>query len=588
MKNEINEKLLSNITMPEGMEKELYRNCISQKSKKVVAFRYANIVLAATIVVAFVGMLARIGIRWVEKSRVSADTQLADGVHTSVLTTSMDPTGMNYGGVYYFANATGGYDALGSGAYNTEEYNAIEESGFASVSKSPLSTFAADVDTASYANVRRMINTGYSPENIPDGAVRTEEMVNYFSYSYNGPENGEPFGVNAVIAECPWNEEHLLLHLGLQTEEVDFSEAGDSNIVFLIDISGSMDTENKLPLLQQAFGLMVDELGQKDRVSIVTYAGGNAIVMDGVSGDNKQKIKDELNNLQAGGGTNGASAIEMAYRLAEKNYIENGNNRVILASDGDWNVGITSESELSDLIREKKESGIYLSVLGFGMGNYSDSRMETLADDGNGNYAYIDSLSEAKKVLVEELGANMVTVADDVKLQIEFNPVYVSEYRLIGYDNRRLNTEDFEDDTKDAGEVGAGHSVTVLYELVPAGEETETSDLKYQTAGLTEDALNSNEWLTLAIRYKDPGEADSRLLEYPIGADRLTDGSGNDFRFAAAVAEFSMLLKNSEYKGDASYDHVLETLNDIQLNDEYREEFKELVEKVANSTNSEW
>jgi Ca-activated chloride channel family protein len=467
--------------------------------------------------------------------------------------------------------------------FNTEEYDAIEESGFASVSKSPLSTFGADVDTASYSNVRRMINEGYRPENIPDGAVRTEEMVNYFSYSYNGPENGEPFGVNATIADCPWNEEHLLLHLGLQTEELDFSQAGDSNIVFLIDISGSMDSPNKLPLLQQAFGLLVNELGQKDRVSIVTYASGNAIVMDGVSGDNKQKIMDELNGLQAGGGTNGGSALEMAYQVAEKNFIENGNNRVILASDGDWNVGITSQSEMSDLIKEKKESGIYLSVLGFGMGNYSDSRMQTLADDGNGNYAYIDSLREAKKVLVEELGANMVTVADDVKLQIEFNPVYVSEYRLIGYENRRLNTEDFEDDTKDAGEVGAGHSVTVLYELVPAGEETEESDLKYQTASLTEDALNSNEWLTLAIRSKDPGEADSKLLEYPIGADCLSDGSDDDFRFSAAVAEFSMLLKDSEYKGDASYEHVLETLEDIQLGDEYREEFRDLVKTVANS-----
>jgi len=486
-----------------------------------------------------------------------------------------------------------GYTVDGESAYeeefNTEEYDAIVENGFASVAQSPLSTFAADVDTASYANVRRMINDGYRPENIPTGAVRTEEMINYFSYSYNGPQDGEPFGVNAVIAPCPWNEEHLLLHLGLQTEEIDFSQAGNTNLVFLIDVSGSMDSANKLPLLQQAFGLLVDELSRKDRVSIVTYASGNDIVIDGVPGSDKEKIMDALNGLSAGGSTNGGAALEMAYQLAEKNFIENGNNRVIIASDGDWNVGITSQSEMSDLIKEKRETGIYLSVLGFGMGNYSDSRMQTLADDGNGNYAYIDSLREAKKVLVEELGANMITVAEDVKLQIEFNPLYIFEYRLLGYENRRLNAEDFEDDEKDAGEIGAGHSVTALYEIVPAGEETEDSGLRYQQAQLTDEALNSNEWLTLSIRYKEPGEDTSKLLEYAIGSDRLTDAPGNDFRFAAAVAEFSLLLRDSDYKGDASYDHLIEELSEIKLNDEYREEFKTLVEKVANVDNgNEW
>ena len=473
--------------------------------------------------------------------------------------------------------------------FNTEEYDAVKESGFASVVKSPLSTFGADVDTASYANIRRMINYGYSPDDIPEGAVRTEEMVNYFSYSYNGPKDGEPFGVNAMISTCPWNEENLLLHLGLQTEAVDFSQAGDSNIVFLIDVSGSMDEPNKLPLLQQAFGLLIDELGEKDCVSIVTYASGEKVVIDGVSCDDKDQVLNALNGLKAGGGTNGSSAIEMAYDLAQKHFIENGNNRVILASDGDWNIGITSQSELSELIKNKKESGIYLSVLGFGMGNYSDSRMQTMADDGNGNYAYIDSLREAKKVLVEELGANMVAVADDVKLQVEFNPVYVSEYRLLGYENRRLNTEDFEDDTKDAGEVGAGHSVTVLYELVPAKEESEESDLKYQESTVTEDAKNSNEWLTLAIRYKAPGESESQLLEYPIGADCQTDDPNNDYLFSAAVAEFSMLLSDSSYKGNASYEHVLDTLSAIRLNDEYREEFKDLVAMAyGNANNTQW
>ncbi len=487
---------------------------------------------------------------------------------------------------YYDSYYDMGYVSEG---FNTEEYDAVKESGFASVIKSPLSTFGADVDTASYANIRRMLNYGYKPEDIPEGAVRAEEMVNYFSYSYNGPEDGEPFGVNAAIAKCPWNEENLLLHLGLQTQAIDFSDAGDSNIVFLIDVSGSMSDDNKLPLLQQAFGLLVDELGAKDRVSIVTYASGTRIVIDGVHGNDKETIMDALNGLKAGGSTNGSSALEMAYDLAEDHFIKNGNNRVILASDGDWNVGITSQSAMSKLIKKEKESGIYLSVLGFGMGNYSDSRMQTLADDGNGNYAYIDSLREAKKVLVEELGANMVAVADDVKLQIEFNPTYVAEYRLIGYENRRLNTEDFEDDTKDAGEIGAGHSVTVLYELVPVGEETEESDLKYQESTLTEQAQTSNEWLTLAIRYKAPGESESQLLEYPIGADCVTEDPNNDYLFSAAVAEFSMLLSNSAYKGNASYEHILDTLSAIKLSDEYREEFRDLVVMAkGNANNVQW
>ncbi len=574
MKNNSNENILSNIAAPEGLEAELFEKCKSRKHARDVAIR--NLGILSVLLISALGIFGRLGLRWIEKSKVSADTQMADGVHTQMLTSMMDPQ---------VVNSNGG---MNPAEFNTEEYDAIEESGYASVAQSPLSTFSADVDTASYSNVRRMINEGYQPENIPDGAVRAEEMINYFHYSYNGPKDGEPFGVNSVIAECPWNKEHLLLHLGLQTESIDFSQAGDSNIVFLIDVSGSMAADNKLPLLQKSFGLLVDELGEKDRVSIVTYANGTQMVIDGVPGNEKQKIMDALNGLCAGGGTNGGAALEMAYQLAEKNFLDNGNNRVILASDGDWNVGITSQSEMSDLIKKEKETGIYLSVLGFGMGNYSDSRMQTLADDGNGNYAYIDTLNEAKKVLVEELGANMITVADDVKLQVEFNPAYVAEYRLIGYENRRLNTEDFVDDTKDAGEVGAGHSVTVLYELVPAGEEMAETSLRYQTTALTESALNSDEWLTLAVRYKEPGESVSKLLEYPIGAKHLSDGSGNDFRFSAAVAEFAMLLTDSEYKGDASYEHVVDTLNDLNLNDEYREEFKELVEKVAIGGNGEW
>ena len=339
--------------------------------------------------------------------------------------------------------------------FNTEEYDAIDENGFRKVSVSPLSTFSADVDTASYSNLRRMLNDGYSIEEIPQGAVRAEEMINYFTYDYNGPEEGEPFGVNAEISTCPWNSEHDLLMLGLQTQAIDFEDAADSNIVLLIDVSGSMYSENKLPLLKESFELLIDNLTEKDSVSIVTYASGVNEVINGVPASEKDTIIDALTNLQAGGGTNGEGGIQLAYELAEENFIKGGNNRVIIATDGDFNIGVSSQSDLSKLIKEKSKSGIYLSVLGFGMGNYSDSRMETLADDGNGNYAYIDSISEAKKVLVEELGATMVTVAKDVKLQVEFNPAFVSEYRLIGYEDRLMADEDFEDDKKDAGEIGA-------------------------------------------------------------------------------------------------------------------------------------
>lgn len=463
--------------------------------------------------------------------------------------------------------------------FNTEEYSAITENPFRKVSMSPLSTFSADVDTASYSNVRRMLKNGYRPQDIPSGAVRTEEMLNYFSYDYAMPEKGKPFGVTAVLGECPWNETSKLLVLGLQTEKIDFSEAPDTNLVFLIDVSGSMYSDNKLPLLKKAFGLLVDNLGEKDRVSIVTYASRDEVVIKGIPGNEKDVIMNALEGLEAGGSTNGGAGIVSAYDLAEQYFIKDGNNRVILATDGDLNVGITSESALHDLIAKERESGVFLSVLGFGMGNYSDTNMETLADYGNGNYAYIDSLSEAKKVLVEEMGATLVTVAKDVKLQIEFNPAVVSEYRLVGYENRTMAAEDFSDDTKDAGEIGAGHSVTVVYEIVPCKDSESTgSGLKYQSTSLSQQALSSDEWLTLSVRYKKPAEDSSILLEYPIGAKNYTDKPSDDFLFAAAVAEFSMVLKNSEYVGTGSYKHVLTLLDDISLNDEYKTEFYDLVD----------
>lgn len=465
--------------------------------------------------------------------------------------------------------------------FNTEEYDSIKENGFRSVLTSPLSTFAADVDTASYANLRRMLDWGYTIEEIPSGAVRAEEMINYFSYDYDGPKEGEPFGVNAQIADCPWNPQNKLLVLGLQTEAIDFSEAPDTNLVFLIDVSGSMDDPDKLPLLKEAFTMLAEQLGEKDRVSIVTYASANDVVLEGVSGDHTEKIVRAINNLEAGGSTNGGEGIVTAYELAEEFYIEGGNNRVIIASDGDFNVGITSESELYDLIRKEKEKGIFLSVLGFGYGNYSDARMETLADNGDGNYSYIDSVKEAKKVLVDELGANMFTVAKDVKLQIEFNPAYISEYRQIGYENRAMAAEDFDDDKKDGGEIGAGHSITVLYELVPADPEgSKKGGLKYQEQDLSVSAKESGEWLTLAVRYKEPDGEKSRLLEYPVSDESYTKRPSDDFRFAAAVAEFAMILNGSEYLAEGGMRHVKDVLDEIELTDEYKEEFVDLVYQV--------
>lgn len=476
------------------------------------------------------------------------------------------------------------YENGGGVVYNTEEYDAVTENGFMSVAASPVSTFSADVDTASYANVRRMIMDGYTCSDIPAGAVRTEEMVNYFSYDYETPEGNEPFAVTATIGDCPWNEDSKLLIMGLQTEAIDFSEAPASNIVFLLDVSGSMNSEDKLPLLKQAFSLLVENLDEDDRISIVTYASSNDVVLEGATGDERQEIMDALNSLEAGGSTNGGEGIITAYELAEEYFIPGGNNRVILATDGDLNVGITNQSDLEDLIEEKRESGVFLSVLGFGTGNYSDSNMETLADAGNGNYSYIDGMTEAKKVLVEELGATMVTVAKDVKLQVEFNPAEVAEYRLIGYDNRMLTTEDFEDDTRDAGEIGAGHSVTVIYEIVPATCGTVIEEeLRYQDSTLSEEAIESGEWLSLSIRYKEPEEEESIELVYYFGEEQYTEEVSEDFLFAATVAEFAMVLKNSEYIGEGSLEHVLESLENMELEDEYREEFYLLVQMLENN-----
>ena len=474
---------------------------------------------------------------------------------------------------------------------NNEEYSEWEEAGFTSVMKAPLSTFAADVDTASYSNLRRLINSGYTLDEIPEGAVRIEEMLNYFSYDYNAPNGKEPFGVTTQISSCPWNDDAELLMIGLKTEDIDYSHAPASNLVFLLDVSGSMYSDDKLPLLQESFGLLTENLTRKDRVSIVTYAGEDQIVLEGARGDETKKILRALNSLEAGGGTYGSKGIETAYALAEENYIEGGNNRIILATDGDVNIGLTSEEELEELITEKKESGIFLSVLGFGTGNIKDNKMETLADKGNGNYAYIDCLREANKVLVEEMSATLLTICKDVKFQVEFNPAVVESYRLLGYENRALAKEDFDDDTKDAGEIGAGHSVTAMYEIVlkePMSDlsKEDVEDLKYskqskeEMCGLPLYAAKDGEWLTISIRYKKPAEDDSNLLEYPIGYESYTNAPSDDYIFAAAVAEFGLLASHSDYPEDASVKHVEKALRSIDLSDEYKEEFLELVREM--------
>ena len=460
---------------------------------------------------------------------------------------------------------------------NTEEYRSIVENGYQTVTNNPLSTFSIDVDTASYSNVRRMLTDGYY---FDKDAVRLEEMINYFSYDYQEPSDGEPFSINTELADCPWNKDSKLLLIGLKGQTVEMPKMPASNLVFLIDVSGSMMDYDKLPLVQQAFGLLTEKLTEKDRVSIVTYASGDAVVLEGANGIQKDKIMNAINNLYASGSTAGSAGIQTAYEIAEKYFIPNGNNRVILATDGDLNVGITSESGLEQLITEKKESGVYLSVLGFGTQNIKDNKMEILADKGNGNYSYIDSIREAKKVLVDEMGATLVTIAEDVKLQLEFNPKAVREYRLVGYENRVLNAEDFEDDTKDAGEIGSGHTVTALYEVVLNDSKKSVPALKYQPEKEEEVESNQNadELLTISIRYKKPGQDSSKLLSKVVLVESLRHRMPKNMNFASAVAEFGMLLRDSEYKGTASYDGILEQLRNSDIEgDVYREEFVELV-----------
>ncbi len=483
--------------------------------------------------------------------------------------------------------------------YNTNEYDDLYENPWLSVKTSPLSTFAADVDTASYSNIRSNIEYGYD---VPASSVRIEEMINYFHYDYDTPENGEKFAVHTEYMDCPWNEDTKLALVSLNTEKIDFSEAPESNLVFLIDVSGSMFDDNKLPLVQKSLCMLAENLTEKDRVSIVTYAGDDAVVLEGVSGDDYYTIASAIEGLEAYGSTNGAAGIETAYDLAEEYFIKGGNNRVILCTDGDLNVGVSSQGELEKLITEKKKSGVYLSVLGVGYGNYKDNKLETLADKGNGNYSYIDSIFEAKKALVDEMGATMVTVAKDVKLQVEFNPEYVKGYRLIGYENRVMAAEEFDDDTKDGGEMGAGHSVTAIYELALTDSDMEIyePDLKYDHGDDTtvegdeaadHDEKNaekekvsvdkSYELFTLNVRYKEPDEDKSKLSSYVCTNEDYSEEGSDNMRWAAAVTAFGLYLKDSQYAGDVDKDMILELATSVKdyKEDDYKAEFVSLVKK---------
>lgn len=467
---------------------------------------------------------------------------------------------------------------------NTEDYDQINENRFYKVQSEPQSTFSIDVDAASYSNMRRFLNNGQLP---PKDAVRIEEMINYFNYDYPTPKKNQPFEVITEVSDCPWASEHRLLHIGLQGQKIDMKDLPPSNIVFLIDVSGSMNYGNKLPLLKSSFELLVNELRPEDRVAIVTYAGSSGLALPSTKGDEKDKMLQAINNLRAGGGTAGARGIKLAYQIAQENLLENGNNRVILATDGDFNIGQSSDAELVELIEEKRESGVFLTVLGYGMGNYKDNKMQKLANKGNGNHAYIDNLMEANKVLVSEFGGTMLTIAKDVKIQIEFNPNKVAGYRLIGYENRLLENEDFEDDTKDAGELGAGHIVTALYEIIPIGVKSEylkgKSKLKYQETTIKEDSKNATEIATVALRYKSPKGTTSKLIEQKaMDSKNALANTSNNFRFSIAVAQFGMLLRDSEFKGTANYEEAIELAKKSKGLDRkgYRSEMIELMERA--------
>lgn len=469
--------------------------------------------------------------------------------------------------------------------YNDESYDKITENGFQEVSANPLSTFSIDVDAASYSNVRRFLNQGQLP---PANAVRIEEMINYFHYNYPQPEGDQPFSINTEITDAPWSKDHKLVLIGLQGKQIPMDKLPPSNIVFLVDVSGSMDEPNKLPLVKASMKMLVDQLREQDKISMVVYAGAAGLVLPPTSGSEKIRIKDAIDRLNAGGSTAGGAGIQLAYKTAKENFKKEGNNRVILCTDGDFNVGASSDADMEQLIENERKSGVFLTVLGFGMGNYKDSKMQKLADKGNGNHAYIDGITEAKKVLVNEFGGTLFTIAKDVKLQIEFNPAKVQAYRLIGYENRMLAKEDFNDDKKDAGELGSGHTVTALYEVIPVGVKSgflpQVDPLKYQQQPVQlSTSAQTDEILTVKFRYKAPDADVSKLIVQPVLDKGIAiSKSSQNLQFAAAVAEFGMLLRNSEFRQNAKYTDVITMARRARGEDRdgYRSEFIRLAESA--------
>jgi Ca-activated chloride channel homolog len=467
--------------------------------------------------------------------------------------------------------------------WNTEEYSTIHENGYKNPKDDPLSTFSIDVDAASYSNVRRFLNMGQTP---PKDAVRIEELINYFNYNYKQPKGDNVFSVNTEVATSPWNPAHQLVHIGIQGKNIATANLPNSNLVFLLDVSGSMSSPQKLPLLKSALKLLVGELREGDKVSIVVYAGAAGLVLPPTDGEHKEDIISALDRLNSGGSTAGGAGIKLAYATAREQFIKGGNNRIILATDGDFNIGASSNAEMERLIVKERESGVFLTVLGFGMGNYKDSKMEILADKGNGNYAYIDNILEAKKVLVNEFGGTLFTIAKDVKIQVEFNPTIVQSYRLIGYENRLLNKEDFNDDKKDAGELGAGHTVTALYEIVPVGVEFNggtVDPLKYQATKKIEKQNFTGEMMTVKIRYKEPDGIKSKLIVKAVNdTDKNWKYTSDNFKWSAAIAEFGMILRDSDYIDIDNYSQVISLTNEAKGKDEfgYRSEFIRLLQSA--------
>ncbi|WP_437922338.1 YfbK domain-containing protein [Sphingobacterium sp. LRF_L2] len=468
---------------------------------------------------------------------------------------------------------------------NTESYAAVKENKFLNPLKEPLSTFAADVDAASYSNVRRMLKMGTLP---PQDAVRVEEMINYFQYDLQGPQNDEPVRIFTELTRAPWNPEHQLLRISLKAKDIEKESLAASNFVFLIDVSGSMYTDNKLPLVKSSLKMLVDQLRPTDRVAIVTYAGAAGVKLESTTGDQKMKIKEAIDDLEAAGSTAGSAGIKKAYQIARTNFIKNGNNRIIMATDGDFNVGASTDEDMERLIEQERESGINISILGYGMGNYKDSKMEILADKGRGNYAYIDNISEARKAIVHEFGATLFTVAKDVKIQVEFNPAYLQAYRLVGYENRLLEAEDFNNDAKIGGDMGVGHTVTALYELIPKGINSAmvgtVDKLKYQKTNEAVNESTTTEIATVKFRYKEPQSEKSKLQQKTVSNNVVAlEKVSADFRFASAVAEFGMLLRNSPFRQSSNFSSLITRAREAKGLDEegYRMEFIRMAEDAS-------